>query len=52
MASRFPEHSEAVAETVRLAERLRFDLSSDLGYRYPGAEDAEAMRYIAGHGHR
>ena len=46
MASRFPEHPEAVAETVRLAERLRFDLSSDLGYRYPGSEDAEAMRNL------
>ena len=47
MAARFPEHPEAVAETARLAERLRFDLSSDLGYRYPGAEDSEAMRKLA-----
>jgi error-prone DNA polymerase len=47
MASRFPEYPEAVAETVQLAERLRFDLSSDLGYRYPGAEDADAMRKLA-----
>ncbi|MBV8711801.1 MAG: DNA polymerase III subunit alpha, partial [Solirubrobacterales bacterium] len=47
MASRFPDHPEAVAETGRLAERLRFDLSSDLGYRYPGAEDEEAMRKLA-----
>ncbi len=47
MAARFPEHPEAVAETVRLADRLRFDLRSDLGYRYPGAEDAEAMRKLA-----
>jgi len=46
MAGRFPEHPEAVAETVRLAERLRFDLSSDLGYRYPGAEDEGAMRKL------
>jgi error-prone DNA polymerase len=46
MAARFPEHPRAVAETARLAERLRFDLSSDLGYRYPGAEDAEAMRKL------
>ncbi len=46
MASRFPEHPEAVAETARLAERLRFDLTSDLGYRYPGSEDAEAMRNL------
>jgi error-prone DNA polymerase len=47
MAARFPEHPEAVAETMRLAERLCFDLSSDLGYRYPGAEDSEAMRKLA-----
>jgi error-prone DNA polymerase len=47
MAARFPEHPEAVAETARLAERLRFDLESDLGYRYPGAEDFDAMRRLS-----
>ena len=47
MASRFSDHPDAVAETERLAERLRFDLSSDLGYRYPGSEDEEAMRKLA-----
>ncbi len=47
MAARFPEHPEAVAETRRLAERLRFDLTSDLGYRYPGAEETETMRKLA-----
>ncbi len=47
MAARFAEHPEAVAETERLADRLRFDLGSDLGYRYPGAEDADAMRNLA-----
>ncbi len=47
MASRFSEHPEAVAETVRLAQRLQFDLRSDLGYRYPGSEDPEAMRKLA-----
>src|SRR5205085_3393287 len=47
MAARFPEHPEAVAETERLADRLRFDLRSDLGYRYPGSEDAEAMRTLS-----
>jgi error-prone DNA polymerase len=46
MAERFPEYPEAIVETERLAERLRFDLSSDLGYRYPGAEDADAMRQL------
>jgi error-prone DNA polymerase len=47
MAARFAEYPEAVAETVRLADELRFDLGSDLGYRYPGAEDDDAMRTLA-----
>ncbi len=47
MAARFAEHPEAVAETTRLAETLRFDLRSDLGYRYPGAEDETAMRSLS-----
>ncbi len=47
MAARFVEQPEAVAETARLADRLRFDLGSDLGYRYPGAEDDGAMRTLA-----
>jgi error-prone DNA polymerase len=47
MASRFPDHPEAVAETAALAERLRFDLTSDLGYRYPGSEDTAAMRKLS-----
>jgi error-prone DNA polymerase len=46
MAARFAEHPEAVAETVALADRLRFDLGHDLGYRYPGAEDETAMRTL------
>jgi error-prone DNA polymerase len=41
MAARFAEHPEAVAESVRLAERLRFDLTTELGYRYPQEEDAD-----------
>jgi len=41
MAARFAEHPAAVAETLRLAERLEFDLRTDLGYRYPRAEDAD-----------
>src|SRR5439155_15384005 len=47
MAARFEDHPEAVAETARLAERLRFDLTHDLGYRYPGAEDPEADAKLA-----
>ena len=47
MARRFAEYPDAVAESGRLAERLRFNLSSDHGYRYPGAEDADADRDLA-----
>lgn len=47
MAVRFADHPDAVAETERLADTLRFDLTSDLGYRYPGAEDGEADRDLA-----
>ena len=47
MAARFPEYPEAVAETVELAGRLRFDLGCDLGYRYPGSDDEQALRKLA-----
>jgi error-prone DNA polymerase len=47
MAARFEDHPRAVAEAAALAERLRFDLTVDLGYRYPGAEDADAIRTLA-----
>jgi error-prone DNA polymerase len=47
MAARFGDHPDAVAETVRLAERLNFDLCEDLGYRYPGSEDPTAPRRLA-----
>jgi error-prone DNA polymerase len=47
MATRFAEHPEAVHEAGRTAERLRFDLTSDLGYQYPGAEDETADRRLA-----
>jgi error-prone DNA polymerase len=46
MATRFAEHPEAVAETLRLAERLRFDLTEELDYRYPGSEDSGADREL------
>jgi error-prone DNA polymerase len=64
-ATRFEDHPAAVAETVALAETLRFDLTRDLGYRYPGSEDPAAdaklaqvcaarfgARYPAGSAHR
>jgi error-prone DNA polymerase len=48
MEARFAaDHPEAVAETARLAERLRFDLTEHHGYRYPGEEDADADRKLA-----
>jgi error-prone DNA polymerase len=47
MAARFEDHPEAVRETARLAETLRFDLTQDLGYRYPYAEDETADQRLA-----
>jgi error-prone DNA polymerase len=35
MEERFVDHPDAVSETLRVAERLQFDLSRELGYRYP-----------------
>jgi len=46
--ARFSDHPGAVAETARLAERLRFDLTRDLGYSYPGSEDPDADLALAG----
>ncbi len=39
MARRFAEHPRAVAATAEIAQRIDFDLTADLGYRYPGAGD-------------
>ncbi len=47
MASRFADHPEAVRQTLELAEQLTFDLTKDLGYRYPGAEDERARERLA-----
>ncbi|HWT94186.1 MAG TPA: DNA polymerase III subunit alpha, partial [Solirubrobacteraceae bacterium] len=47
MTARFADHPEAVAETRRIADMITFDLTSDLGYRYPGAEDEDADRKLA-----
>jgi error-prone DNA polymerase len=47
MAERFREHPGAVEESGRLAERLAFDLTEDLGYRYPGSEDPDADSKLA-----
>jgi error-prone DNA polymerase len=40
IVDRFPEDRAAVARTVELAERLRFDLTEELGYRYPDFSDS------------
>ena len=47
MAARFEDHAGAVAEAGVLADRLRFDLTADLGYRYPGAENDQADAELA-----
>src|SRR5918911_1628267 len=39
MAERFPDDFGAVARTRELAERLEFDLTQELGYRYPDFSD-------------
>ena len=48
MAARFADFPGAAAESVRLAETLTFDLTGDLGYRYPGSENQDAARELAG----
>src|SRR3954469_5050778 len=47
MAARFEGHAAAVAESGELADRLRFELTAGLGYRYPGAEDPQASRKLS-----
>ena len=38
-AARFPDDPDAVRVTAELAERLEFDLTQELGYRYPDFSD-------------
>jgi error-prone DNA polymerase len=67
IADLFPYDRDAVERTGELAERLRFDLNEDLGYRYPDfSENGEpaiaqlaavcnrafAERYAEGNGHK
>jgi error-prone DNA polymerase len=67
VAERFPRDQAAVQRTVELAERLEFDLTEELGYRYPDfsdgpdpaivqlrrvCDDAFADRYRNANGHR
>jgi error-prone DNA polymerase len=48
-AERFPDDPDAVARTRELADRLRFDLTQELGYRYPDFSDGDepAIRRLA-----
>jgi len=39
MLERFHDDHDAVARTVELAKRLQFDLTQELGYRYPDFSD-------------
>jgi error-prone DNA polymerase len=39
VADRFPLHREAVERTAEIAERCEFDLTQELGYRYPDFSD-------------
>jgi len=39
MLERFPDDRDAVLRTRELAERLEFDLTQELGYRYPDFSD-------------
>src|SRR3954467_3602852 len=41
MCDRFADDLNAVHETTRLAERLEFDLTEELGYRYPDFSDGD-----------
>jgi error-prone DNA polymerase len=41
VAERFPEDFEAVERTAELATRLEFDLTQELGYRYPDFSDRD-----------
>jgi error-prone DNA polymerase len=41
MLDRFADDPEAVEQTTELARRLEFDLTEELGYRYPDFSDGE-----------
>jgi error-prone DNA polymerase len=41
VAERFPDDLDAVARTAELAVRLEFDLTQELGYRYPDFSDRD-----------
>jgi error-prone DNA polymerase len=41
LLDRFPDDREAVARSGELAQRLEFDLTEELGYRYPDFSDGD-----------
>ncbi len=41
MLERFPDDKDAVARSGELAQRLEFDLTQELGYRYPDFSDGD-----------
>src|SRR5215203_1600487 len=41
LAERFPDDLDAVARTAELAARLEFDVTQELGYRYPDFSDRD-----------
>ena len=43
----FADLPEAASESARIADRIGFDLTQDLGYRYPSADDESADRTLA-----
>ncbi len=49
MLELFPDDRDAVLRTAELAQRLEFDLTAELGYRYPDFSDGEepAIRQLA-----
>ena len=49
MLERFPDDRDAVLRTAEVAERLEFDLTAELGYRYPDFSDGAepAIRQLA-----
>ena len=49
MLELFPDDRDAVLRTGELAQRLEFDLTAELGYRYPDFSDGEepAIRQLA-----
>ncbi len=46
MDERFPDDRAAVARTAELADRLRFDLTEELGYRYPDFSDGPEPAHV------